>query len=94
LVANYLAGSVAIPVYSERNQYRIPDYWRLDVSITINNVFNKIEDNLTFSVYNLLARRNAYSVFYQQPAGAPVPQGYKLAILGSALPSITYNFSF
>ena len=94
LVANYLAGSVAIPVYSDRNQYRIPDYWRLDVSITINNVFNKIEDNLTFSVYNLLARRNAYSVFYQQPAGAPVPQGYKLAILGSALPSITYNFSF
>ncbi len=94
LVANYLAGSVAVPVYSERNQYRIPDYWRLDVSITINNVFNKIDDNLTFSVYNLLGRRNAYSIYYQQPAGAPVPQGYRLSILGSALPSITYNFSF
>ncbi len=94
LVSNYSGGSIAIPVYSDRNQYRIPDYWRVDVSITINNVFNKIEDNLTFSVYNLFARRNAYSVFYQQPPGTLVPQGYKLSILGSALPSITYNFSF
>lgn len=94
LVSNYQAGSVAIPVYSERNQYRIPDYWRLDISITINDVFKKIDDNLTFSVYNLLGRRNAYSIYYQQPAGSFIPQGYKLSILGSALPSITYNVSF
>ncbi len=94
LVANYAAGSVAIPVYSDRNEYRIPDYWRLDVSITINNVINKLDDNLTFSIYNLVGRRNAYSIYYQQPVGSDVPQGYKLSILGSALPSITYNFSF
>ena len=94
LVSNYQAGSVAIPVYSERNQYRIPDYWRLDVSITINDVFKKIDDNLTFSVYNLLGRRNAYSIYYQQPTGSFIPEGYRLSILGSALPSITYNVSF
>lgn len=94
LESNYRAGSVAIPIYSERNQYRIPDYWRLDVSITLNSVLKKVDDNLTFSVYNLLGRRNAYSIYYQQPAGDPIPQGYKLSILGSALPSLTYNFTF
>lgn len=94
LESNYRAGSVAIPIYSERNQYRIPDYWRLDISITLNSVLKKVDDNLTFSVYNLLGRRNAYSIYYQQPAGDPIPQGYKLSILGSALPSLTYNFTF
>jgi hypothetical protein len=94
LESNYRAGSVAIPIYSERNQYRIPDYWRLDISITLNSVLKKVDDNLTFSVYNLLGRRNAYSIYYQQPAGDPIPQGYKLSILGSALPSLTYNLTF
>jgi hypothetical protein len=94
LVSSYLGGSVAIPVYSERNQYRIPDYWRLDLSLTINSVFKKIDDNLNISIYNFFGRRNAYSIYYQQPPNSTIPEAYRLSILGSIIPSITYNFSF
>ena len=90
----YTGSSIGIPVFSERNKYRIPDYWRLDISITINSIFKKIDDNLIFSIYNLLGRGNAYSVYYQQPDGVATLQSYKLSILGSALPSITYTLNF
>ena len=90
----YGSGSTSIPVFSERNQYRIPDYWRVDISITINSVLKKVDDNLTFSIYNLLGRANAYSIYYQQQDAIPKLQSYKLSILGSALPSVTYNVTF
>ncbi len=32
VLTNFPAGSVAVPVYSDRNQYRIPSYIRLDIS--------------------------------------------------------------
>jgi hypothetical protein len=82
-------------VYSARNAYKMPDYFRVDVSITVGNVFRKIEDSIVFSIYNLFGRENAYSVFYQRPANNYfIPKPYKLAILGTALPSLTYNFKF
>jgi hypothetical protein len=90
----YVSNSISIPVYSDRNKYRIPDYWRVDISVTVRDVFKKLDDNLVFSVYNFFGRHNAYSVYYQQLAGYPDLQAYKLSILGSAIPSITYNVNF
>lgn len=94
LTSSYLGGTTAIPVFSDRNQYRIPDYWRVDISLTINSVFKKFDDNLNISIYNLLGRRNAYSIYYQQPEFSTIPESYRLSILGSIIPSITYNLSF
>lgn len=91
---SYLSGTAVTPVFTQRNQERIPDYIRLDLSLTIGNVFNKVKDDLTFALYNTLARKNAYSVFYQRPGGRPLPEAYKLSMIGTALPSITYNISF
>jgi len=80
--------------YSDRNIFRIPDYHRLDVSYTLAQGFKKskkFKTSWTFSVYNLYGRRNAYSVFVQQqPSGATRIK--KLAVLGSAFPSLTFNF--
>lgn len=90
----YYGSEISIPVYSERNKYRIPDYWRVDISVTVNSVFKKIDDNLVFSVYNFFGRRNAYSIYYQEIYGQQTLQAYKLSVLGSALPSITYNINF
>ncbi len=93
--SSYIVGGTVVPVYSDRNKYKIPDYFRLDVSFTIGNVFRKIDDSLVFSVYNLFGRDNAYSVFYQRPANNYfIPKPYKLSVLGAALPSLTYNFKF
>lgn len=94
--ANYYQGEVLIPHYSERNGYRIPDYHRLDVSYTIKrNIIKKrrYQDSFTFSIYNLYARKNAYSVFFRKRPGSTI-EAYKLSIIGTIFPSITYNFEF
>ena len=81
--------------YSNRNQFRIPDYFRLDLSINIegNHKVNKVaHGSWTLAVYNLTGRRNAYSVYFASENG--FINGYQLSIFGSPIPTITYNFKF
>ena len=84
---------LVVPVYSERNQVRIPDYHRLDIAYTIGRGYKKaakIKTSWTLSVYNVYGRKNAFSVYYTQ-AAFQKPQANKLAILGAAFPAITFN---
>lgn len=94
-IAKYtLEGSNRL-LYSDRNQYRIPDYFRSDFSLNIegNHKIKKLaHSSWSLSVYNLTGRRNAYSVYFTSENG--VVKGYKLSIFGSAIPTITYNFKF
>jgi hypothetical protein len=93
--SSYIVDGTIVPVYSQRNAYKIPDYLRVDLSFTVGNVIKKLDDSLIFSVYNLLGRDNAYSVFYQRPGNNFfIPKPYKLSVLGAVLPSLTYNFKF
>lgn len=96
-LGNYetIRGSV-IPIYSNRNQIRIPDYHRLDVAYTLGKGYNKtkkIKTSWTISVYNVYSRKNAFSVFFTQAAFQGV-QANRLSILGSAFPAITLNLEF
>lgn len=95
VVTNYNFNDVAVPVYSERNQYNIPDYIRVDIGIGTNNFIGSLDDRLTLSVYNLLGRNNAYSIYYQFTSRAAIlPHSYKLSVLGNAFPSVTYSVNF
>ena len=81
--------------YSDRNKYRIPDYFRTDISINIegNHKVRKLaHSSWTFAVYNLLGRENPYSIYFVSEQGKI--QGYKLSIFGRPIPTITYNFKF
>lgn len=89
-----LNGGLVVPDYSDRNQYRIPDYFRVDLSYTVEKVFSKKGDSLNFSIYNLLGRKNAYSVFWQKDGDSKQLRPYRLAILGAVFPSITYSISW
>jgi len=78
--------------YSERNEYRIPDYHRLDISWSIQDrrVKNKrFHGEWIFSVYNVYGRKNAYSIYFNKYGLAK-----KISILGTVFPSISYNFKF
>jgi hypothetical protein len=89
-----LAGSQRI-YYSERNQYRIPDYFRADLAINIegNHKVKKLTHNSwSLGVYNLTGRKNPYSIYFTEVDGAI--KGYKLSVIGTAIPYITYNFRF
>lgn len=94
-LAKYYIDGTARLFYSDRNQYRIPDYFRIDFGINLegNHKIKKLaHSSWNFSVYNLTGRRNAYSVYFTSENG--VVNGYKLSIFGSAIPTITYNFKF
>lgn len=94
--ASYVIDGVPAPDFSERNQYRIPDYHRLDLAFIIegNHKRKKILDGTwVFSFYNVYARENAYSVFFQDD-GTGQLKPYKLSVIGTIVPSITYNFKF
>lgn len=97
-LAKYDVQGNTIYYYGERNSNRIPDYHRLDVSFTYNfkkNDTKKVKQSLNFSIYNLYARRNAYSVYFRQNEDNPnVSEATRLSIIGSMIPSVTYNFNF
>jgi hypothetical protein len=90
----YFQDGVAIPNFSDRNQYRIPNYFRIDFSVTTGSVFKKIDDSLSFSVYNLLHRDNAFSVFFQPAPNQPRPLPYQLSLIGVAVPAVSYTVRF
>jgi hypothetical protein len=86
--------------FSDRNKYRLPYYQRIDLSISRDETLylkKKWKGSWTFSIINVLARKNAYSVIYKETE--PTPSNnysrfglYKLFIIGQPLPTLTYNF--
>jgi hypothetical protein len=92
-VAYYNFLNVNRVFYSERNEFRIPDYMRLDFAATINGNLKAKKLNhssLTFTVYNALGRRNPYSIFFKAEDG--VVKGYQMSIFGQPIFMVTYNF--
>ncbi len=87
---------LVVPLYSERNQLRIPDYHRLDISYTLGQGYNKtrrVKTSWTLAVYNVYGRRNAFSVFFTEGPFQRA-EANQLSVLGTALPSVTLNFEF
>ena len=87
-------GSLRV-LYADRNQDRIPDYFRTDISINVegNHKVRKLaHSSWTFAIYNLLGRANPYSVYFVSENGKIA--GYKLSIFARPIPTITYNFKF
>lgn len=81
--------------YSERNQYRIPDFFRTDLSFNIepsHHLTLLTHSYISIGVYNLTGRKNAYSVYYVSEDG--VLNGYKMAIFGAPIPYVSYNIKF
>ncbi|HEU5051708.1 MAG TPA: carboxypeptidase-like regulatory domain-containing protein [Hanamia sp.] len=94
-IAEYdYAGSVRV-LYSNRNEYRIPDYFRTDFSMSLDGnhkIHQFFHNSWTLGVYNVTGRKNAYSVYFTSENGHV--KGYKLSIFGTAIPFITYNIRF
>jgi outer membrane receptor protein involved in Fe transport len=81
--------------YSNRNEYRVPDYFRVDASINIepsHHLTLLTHSMISFGVYNLTGRQNAHSVYFKQEEGRV--NGYKLSIFGAPIPYVSYNIKF
>lgn len=82
-------------MYSDRNAYRIPDYFRTDFSLNLlgnHKVHQKTHNSWTIGMYNMTGRRNAFSIYYVSENGQV--NGYKMSIFGSIIPFINYNIRF
>ncbi|SNT12495.1 Outer membrane receptor proteins, mostly Fe transport [Ekhidna lutea] len=91
-----------IPHFQFRNNARLPDYHRLDVSfkwdgkkVKKSGEKRKNDDYWILTIYNVYARQNAYSYFYREsPIDPGTAQVVKYSIFGTIIPAITYNFRF
>jgi len=94
-VAKYNYDGADRVYYSDRNAYRIPDYFRTDFSINIegNHKIHQLTHNSwSIGVYNLTGRANAYSTYFTEQGGAI--NGYQLSIFAKPIPFINYNIRF
>lgn len=92
-IAKFEYGGSERVFFSDRNAYRIPDYFRIDLSCNIegNHKVQKLgHSSWSVGIYNLLGRRNPYSVYFTPVQG--VLQGYRLSIFANPIPFVTYNF--
>ena len=82
-------------LYSDRNKFRIPDYYRLDVGLNIegNHKIKKFAHSFwNISIYNVLGRNNPFAVFFVTENGNI--KAYQSSIFATPIPTITYNFKF
>jgi hypothetical protein len=81
--------------YNERNGHRMPDYHRLDLGLTWNlKSKGKYNSSINLSVYNAYARKNAFSISFEEDPATPDKTKAVMTYLFTAIPSITYNFNF
>ncbi|MEZ5084291.1 MAG: TonB-dependent receptor [Bacteroidales bacterium] len=91
----YVIDGNTVPLYTERNGYRMPDYHRLDISATLlGDQTRKFKSSWNFSVYNVYARQNAYSITFREKEDFPGVNEAVQTALFSIIPSITWNFKF
>lgn len=85
-------------IYSSRNGYRMSDYHRLDVSVSIKgkkNVSRLWQGEWVFSIYNAYGRHNDWMINFIQDKNNPnkiIVQRMYLPFV--VFPGITYNFNF
>ena len=89
-----VAGTV-VPLYTERNGYRMPDYHRLDLALAWDGKkTEKFESSWNVSLFNVYGRENAFSINFQPSEADPnVTEAVRLALF-KTVPSVTYNFKF
>lgn len=94
-IGKYYYNGAEYTLYSDRNKYRIPDYYRLDIGLNIegNHKIKKLAHSFwNISIYNVLGRNNPYSIFFVTKEGQV--KAYQTSIFSVPIPTITYNFKF
>jgi hypothetical protein len=96
--SSYEFNGVVVPVYDEKNGYRLPDSHRLDLSLTLDGKKKpgrKWDYSYNFSIYNLYARQNPFSIQVRQNADNPKQtEAVQTALIGSIVPAFTLNIKF
>ncbi len=93
----YEQGNMIVPIYSERNGYRMPAYHRMDISITLKSKEKpnkRLKSDLNLSVYNVYNRHNAWMINFSEDEDNPNTTVAELVYVFPIIPSLTWNFHF
>jgi hypothetical protein len=90
-------GNQIVPVYTERNAYRLPDYHRLDVGATLRGKQRperRFHGEWNLSVYNAYYRKNTWMIDFRTDNNDPGRVDAYKVYLFPIIPAVTYNFFF
>lgn len=93
--SKYYYGGEEKLLYTDRNAYRLPDYFRLDLAFNIEPTHRlKAFTHASFTIgcYNVTGRKNAYSVYYNA-AGSTV-RGHMISVFACPVPYVNLNLKF
>lgn len=87
------------PIYSARNSGRLPDYHRLDLSVTYTPRLRtrdgkRLESSWNFSLFNVYGRVNPISISFAEKAQNPGIPNSSFFYIPGPIPAITWNFNF
>lgn len=89
----YYINDFPIINYSNRNEFRIPDYFRVDLSIAVEGNLKKnklFHSSWVFGIYNLTGRKNPLSIYFKFDEGKI--KGYKYSVIGTPIFTATWVF--
>ena len=96
-VGRYSFMGTWVPVYSERNSDRLPDYHRMDLSLTYRTrgraAGKRWSGEWNLSVYNAYSRHNAWSIAFNYDREENRTKAFKVYLF-TAIPSVSYNIKF
>ena len=84
------------PIYSGRNEYRFPDYHRLDLSFTFiprPESKKRLRGEWNVSLYNAYGKKNPWMIMFNQNEDTGLPYAEMMYLFG-VVPSVSYNFKF
>ena len=90
-------GGKVLPIYSDRNENRYPDYHRLDLALSLEGKKKegrRWQGEWVFSVYNAYGRKNAWAINFVPETDNPEKTYAEKTYLFSIIPSVTYNLNF
>ena len=94
-IGSFVFNGSEFTAFSDRNNFRVPDFYRLDIGFNIegNHKKKKLAHSfVTISIYNVLGRNNPYSLFFVTEDGQV--KALQSSIFAVPIPTITYNFKF
>ncbi len=92
----FTVDGVTFLTYSSRNNYKLPAYHRLDISVLFSpkkNAHRNWKGEWEFSVINVYNRKNIYSLYIETESTYQTTKAYKTYLFGM-MPMISYNIKF
>ena len=74
---------------SDKNGYKMPDYFRIDIGYSFKKKTKRTTRELTIGVFNVLNRQNSYLVFYDN-----LDSKWKQLSIFPIIPSISWSIGF